>query len=254
MGGHISISSLAPGECASACVYALAGGVERFITDGSKVGVHQNSINYGNVYNGSVITVGDLDQSFAESQALIGLAISYFLDMGIDPGIVPMMVSKVPEEIRWLSSSELASTKISYNSKAFGDWAIEPYKSGLVAFTKAADGSRQLTLFCSANRMQFKLTARGGAYGTNLVPSTSQIKEIEIAGMLITAPNFKISQEKDGMVVVGDWDGTEVKPEERSIFSLGEITEAERDLFSMYDFNIRGFQQSLRLARRNCVS
>jgi hypothetical protein len=57
------------------------------------------------------------------------------------------------------------------------------------------------------------------------------------------------------MSIVGEWTGTEVKPEDRSIFSIfGETTGRAADLFSMYDFNERGFEQSLRLVRRNCVS
>lgn len=132
---------------------------------------------------------------------------------------------------------------------------MEPYKAGLVAFTKSADGARQLTLFCSASRMKFKLTASGGAYAMNFVSSVGDVKEIEVAGMKIAEPNFKMSDVNGGMVVVGDWIGTEVKPETRSIFSLsGETTGSMADLFSMYRFNERGFQQSLRLARKNCVS
>ena len=38
MDGHISISKLAPGECASSCVFAFAGGIERYVADGSRVG------------------------------------------------------------------------------------------------------------------------------------------------------------------------------------------------------------------------
>ena len=252
---EFSISSVAPGECASSCVFAFAGGVERFVAKGSRLGVHQISMDFKDLYKTNVVSVEELDRSFAFSQAAIGLAISHFLGMGIDPSIVPMMVTKDPGEIKWLSSSELSSTKLIYDPTVFDDWAVEPYKAGLVAFTKSADGTRQLTLFCSANRMKFKLTASGGAYAEDFVSSVGAVKEIEVAGMKIAEPNFKISDVKGGMVIIGDWTGTEVKPEERSVFSLfGETTGSMADLFSMYRFNERGFQQGLRLARRNCVS
>lgn len=255
MQGHISISSLGPGECASACVFALAGGIERFLQDRSRIGVHQISMDFKNVYQTGVVSVEDLDQSFAFSQMAIGLAISHFIEMGIDPSIVTMMVSKTPAEIKWLSSAELASTKIIYDPKVFGDWTVEPYKAGLVAFTKSADGARQLTLFCSASRIKFKLTASGGAYAMDFVSSIGDVKEIEVAGIRIAKPNFKISDLQGGMVIVGDWIGTEVKPEDRSIFSLfGETTGTAADLFSIYGFNERGFDQSLRLVRKNCVT
>jgi hypothetical protein len=43
--------------------------------------------------------------------------------------------------------------------------------------------------------------------------------------------------------------------EPRSTFSLfGEVTGSAADLYSMYSFNEHGFEQSLRLVRKNCVS
>jgi hypothetical protein len=255
MQGHISISSLAPGICASACVFAFAGGVERYLVDGSRVGVHQISVDYGGLYGTKAISVEDLDRSFASSQVAIGLAISHFLEMGIDPSIIPMMVTKAPSEIKWLSGAELASTKIIYDPKKFDDWTVGPYKAGLVAFTKSVDAARQLTLFCSGGRMKFKLSAGGGAYGMNFVAALGDVQEIEIAGIKVAKPNFKVFDVRDGMVINGDWFGTEVKPQDRSTFSLfGETTGSMADLFSMYGFNEHGFEQSLRLARKNCVS
>jgi len=147
MEGHVSISSVVPGECASSCVFAFAGGVERFFAKGSRLGVHQISMDFKDLYKTNVVSVEELDRSFALSQTAIGLAISHFLGMGIDPSIVPMMVTKDPVEIKWLSSSELSSTKLICDPTVFDDWAVEPYKAGLVAFTKSADGTRQLTLF-----------------------------------------------------------------------------------------------------------
>src|SRR5258708_2704333 len=60
----------------------------------------------------------------------------------------------------------------------FSDWAVEPYKAGLVAFTKSVDGTRQLTLSCSAGTMKFRLTASGGAYAMNFVSSVGDAKAI----------------------------------------------------------------------------
>ena len=249
------ISSLAPGECASSCVFAFAGGIERSVVAPSRVGVHQISIDYKSLYKTSVVSVENLDLSFATSQIVIGLTISHFLEMGIDPSIVPIMTTKQPTEIKWLSETELASTKIRYDPKVFSDWAVEPYKAGLVAFTKSVDGTRQLTLSCSAGTMKFRLTASGGAYAMNFVSSVGDAKAIEVAGIQISRPNFTMSDVKGGMVISGDWTSTDMIREPRSTFSLfGESTGSIADLYSMYSFNERGFQQSLRLVRKNCVS
>jgi hypothetical protein len=165
------------------------------------------------------------------------------------------MVSKSSSEVKWLSGPELASTKIIYDPKVFSDWTVEPYKARLAAMTKSADGARQLTLFCSASRMKFKLTASGGVYAADFASSIGGVDEIEIAGKWIAKSNFNVSDEKDSVVIVGDWVGTDAKSEDRATFILGlGVNGSERDLYSMYGFNGQGFDQSLRLARKNCVS
>jgi hypothetical protein len=103
--------------------------------------------------------------------------------------------------------------------------------------------------------MKFKLTASGSVYAADFASSIGGVDEIEIAGKWIAKSNFNISDEKGDVVIVGDWVGTDVKPEDRAIFVLGlGITGSERDLYSMYGFNGQGFDQSLKLARKNCVS
>jgi hypothetical protein len=62
--------------------------------------------------------------------------------------------------------------------------------------------------------------------------------------------------------VTGDWIGTSALlphgsklSEARETFGLfGETTGTAADLYSMYGFNEGGFDQSLKLARKNCVS
>jgi hypothetical protein len=122
----------------------------------------------------------------------------------------------------------------------FSDWTVEPYKAGLAAMTKSADGARQLILFCSASRMRFKLTAGGSIYAEDFASSIGNADEIEIAGKWIAKSNFNISNEKDDVVIVGDWVGTDVKSEDRATFVLGlGITGSERDLYSMYGYTCR---------------
>jgi len=233
MDGHISLSSLALGECANACVFALAGGVERFIEDRSLVG-----------FRSGIVSLEDLEWSFA-----------YMTDMGIGPSIVVKMAANGPTDVKWLSDAELKSTKITYDPKVFGDWTVEPYQAGLAASTKSADGARKLSLFCSATRMKFTLTASGGAYATDFVSSAGDVTEIEVAGKWIAKSGFKISDINGGMQVGGDWTGTDAKREDWATFVLGlGVNGTTRDLYSMYGFNERGFDQSLTLARKNCVS
>jgi hypothetical protein len=102
--------------------------------------------------------------------------------------------------------------------------------------------------------MRFKLTASGGVYAADFASSIGGVDEIEIAGKWIAKSNFNFSDENGDVAIVGDWVGTDVKPEDRATFILGlGTTGSERDLYSMYEFNGRRFDQSLSLARKNCV-
>lgn len=248
-------SHVVAGECASSCVFFLAGGVERTLAAGSRVGVHQISIDYKSLYKMVPVTTDDLNRSFALSQESIGRSVSHFLGMGIAPNIVSMMTTTGPQDIKWLSNEELASTKIVYNPKAFGKWAIESYKAGLVAFTKTLDGSQQLTLFCSGRKMRFLLKASTGVYAQEFGSTLDSASTIQVAGIRISRQNYKWINEKDGALISGDWIGDPVNPEIRATFSLfGEVTGSEADLFSMYLFNSEGFQPNLNLAKKNCIS
>ena len=192
-------SSPAPGQCASACVFAFVGGIERSVVAPSRIGVHQIAISRQSLYESKAISVDELDRTFASSQIVIGLVISHFIKMGIDLNVVTLMTQTLPADVRWLSSEELKSARIDYDPNKFEDWAVEAYKSGLVAFTRSSNGARQLTLFCTANKMQFKLTANGAPYANDFVSSVGNPNSIEVAGLRIIKPNFNMLNLNGGM-------------------------------------------------------
>lgn len=80
--------------CASACVYAYAGGVRRYFDpDAGRIGVHQ-------FYS----TSGDIDAGV--SQRLSALVVSHLMDMGIDPRAFVVAAASNPDEIEWLSGDQ----------------------------------------------------------------------------------------------------------------------------------------------------
>jgi hypothetical protein len=80
---HMSVSSLGPGECANACVFMFAGGVERYLQDESRIG-----------FRSDTLSLQELERTS-----------TYSTDMGIDPGIVTMMMSQTAAVTKWLSST-----------------------------------------------------------------------------------------------------------------------------------------------------
>lgn len=116
------------GICNSACPLVLAGGVRRVASPFSRIGVHQlvtTRDEYRNRYeihrttlsNGTVVT----ERKFMERQkigtvtstdlsaSLRGALESYLNGMGVNPALIDLMLSKPPEEVRYLNDQELTS-------------------------------------------------------------------------------------------------------------------------------------------------
>lgn len=90
--------------CVSACPYMLAGGVSRFVSEGSAVGLHQHYYE----------TPGYIPAAFAVEDIQYGQArtMAYLIEMGVDPGIMLHSLSTAPEDIYVLLPDELTETRL----------------------------------------------------------------------------------------------------------------------------------------------
>ena len=85
--------------CASACIDVLAGGVERYITPGARIGLHQSSApkDVGSYNTG---------QSYVAGSAL------YLRKMGIDPDVALAAASVPPNKMYWISANEAIRARL----------------------------------------------------------------------------------------------------------------------------------------------
>jgi hypothetical protein len=85
--------TIAPGGCASACVFALMGGVKRVVPDGSKLGVHWMSAPTPQMFSGSMILpdTGADDDSDADERRMR----QFMRRMGVRPELASF-IRKVP--------------------------------------------------------------------------------------------------------------------------------------------------------------
>lgn len=113
--------------CASACVLIFAGRVERAASEGSIISVHQISQDYNDITNGEPITIKDLEINMSAAQRLIGISLTHFMEMGIDPAIISLMIGTPADYIQWLTLDEILSTKIGFMPSEFTPWMVEPY-------------------------------------------------------------------------------------------------------------------------------
>lgn len=90
-------------ECASACAFAFAGGVERFAEPGS-IGVHRVSLSDDD----------PMDNKLAVSsvQSLTGEIIGYLTDMGVSPNLLQLSLSIDSADIRYLTAAEMRDWNI----------------------------------------------------------------------------------------------------------------------------------------------
>ena len=87
------------GLCASACIDVLAGGVERYVTSGARLGIHQSKVprRYSSHEGG---------QLYVAESAL------YLREMGVDDAIALVAATVPKDEMRWISLADAFETRL----------------------------------------------------------------------------------------------------------------------------------------------
>ncbi len=168
--GQAGIKRVA-GHCYSACSLAFLGGVYRYATDGDEYGVHRFS-------STASPTSVDLDTGQIVAAA-IG---AYIREMDVDPALFTLMVEHGKQNIRLLSTSELARLNVANNGREKAEWSLEVVEGGqyLRGVQNTVFGQGKAVLLCEKGRIYYysfyqsgneraKSIARGGWYHSLLV-------------------------------------------------------------------------------------
>ena len=102
-----------PGECVSACVYALMGAVKRVAPTQSRVALHRMSVSQSEAPTRG--HVGYTTRRFADNR-LVDIVARYARTMGVSPEVVLQAESLDPDHIRSLSPAEMRHWRLA-NSK-----------------------------------------------------------------------------------------------------------------------------------------
>jgi hypothetical protein len=97
-------SGATPGECVSACVYALMGAVRRVAPIESRVALHRMSVSQSEAPARG--HVGFVTRRFADTH-LVRIVARYARQMGVSPDVVIQAESLPPDHIRALSQREM---------------------------------------------------------------------------------------------------------------------------------------------------
>ena len=182
-----------PGICASACAFAFMGGVERWVGDNNRLGVHQ-------FYSA---TPGDIQSDTV--QKLVGLTLIHAIQMGIDPAVIVAASGTSSEQMYWFQKEELASLDLDTSKSSTMPWRLEPYKKGLVLTTTQQEGAKRsvnLTIYCrSENTRNYLLVSEESRFyaeqlkDRNLINFEGQYKN----NPLLNIGNQKYSVEADDL-------------------------------------------------------
>jgi hypothetical protein len=152
--------------CASACAYAMMGGVNRYVAQqsfdadadydnrnagasGTKFGIHQ-------FYQSEALdepqrkAFSAIDKS--SDQVIMGVLLEYVLRMGGDVRLVSV-ASKIPpwQEMRWLTQDEMIAWKVDNTHRLYTDLAFRAFgRTGSYVEVTSAKGPAQsyLRMFC----------------------------------------------------------------------------------------------------------
>lgn len=124
-------------ECASACALAFLGGVERLAEAGS-IGVHKASFRPGAFINA--------DDAVSQVQELTALTIRYMIEMGADPALLELSLQYEPDDIRYLSRSEMERYRIVTSAKDDSELVAQAPSAPTPAPKQQAEASLDLNI------------------------------------------------------------------------------------------------------------
>ncbi len=103
-----------PGECYSACAMAYLGGCYRFSTKGSIYGVHRS-------WKEGPSASSDLDLG----QIISAASSAYISEMGVDTGLLDLIVRAGKNEIYVLSETEQAALRVTNEGRGSAKWDLK---------------------------------------------------------------------------------------------------------------------------------
>jgi hypothetical protein len=138
-----------PGDCASACVLIYLGATYRFLSPGSRIGVHQFSFQDG---------VGiSSNEATSVSQLLAADITEYLREVRVDPELFSTMSKTSAENIHWVDHAELRRMRV---LNEFVQDQSSEYKNAdgffyLLLWQQSYWGENKIVAGCPDGNMQF---------------------------------------------------------------------------------------------------
>ena len=105
--------------CASACVMAFAGGVNRYVQWGSQVGIHQ-------------FTGGEKSIDEGDAQVTVVAIAGHLESMGVNRNLLDMASLVPSNDMYWLADEEVKQLKLDNSETTGTNWTLEATENGEV--------------------------------------------------------------------------------------------------------------------------
>lgn len=149
--------------CASACVFAFAGGVSRFASDttpGEEIGFQRTGrLGVHQFYKASALATPEVAIFNAEDaiadQKTIALLLGFLSEMDVSADLLQLAAQTDPRDMHYLDEAELNRTRI--DNRMVKDVFLTGYKNGVTVAEvtyRRQDGDYRLEMYCRDNTMQ----------------------------------------------------------------------------------------------------
>ncbi len=128
------------GQCASACVYAFAGGWKRFTDEETRLGVHQFFDPDSLAEPEKKVATG-FDRSL--DQVVTGVLVAYLAEMGVDTRLLSIAGSRTPwSGMHWLTRDQILHLNLDNTTDRYSSIALVPFgRDGAVVEVKHVAGA-----------------------------------------------------------------------------------------------------------------
>lgn len=236
--------------CASACLYAFLGGVQRRVIDNNpKVGIHR-------FYYGQAVIQPQLKQfsgmDMDDTQRLMAGLLLYTNEMGVDPRLIALSIQAGPSQMRWLSTDELREFNVIYEPNIWTPWRIEvPSNSvGLVAVSETKDKSRNMQIVCSNGQAHFTVIDKEDE-SEWFAQCKSTLAQHSVLGTTVPSTSIRVLKNPNGISFSF--------PKEETLFSSVPTFSEESQDYPMacrsdrYLGSSLGLKKMATLALKNCL-
>lgn len=241
------------GQCASACVFAFLGGVDRTAGDG-ELGIHQ-FYNQAALADPTAKLFNAVDLS--NQQLVSAVVLDYAVRMGAEPALIAQASSVPPAHVVWLSASEATALKASWHPGEFEPWGIEPYGNGVVAFSKTRDRKQTATVFCRNDQIpRLLLTLDAPGDPSDYLNLWSLVRGASVFGNAVPRSDMTLKVSKGKAlweIALRTFNSKAIRSDQLSMVSTGDYAPHVAWRYFYATLTADSLTQMARIALRNCI-